>query len=204
MFRPIPVPGLLSIAWKNGSKIRWRSSSRIPTPLSLTTIRKCSPSGSIPQLSRTSSFVYLLAFVNRLLTTFVTASLSMIAVKCSSGQSTVNRLPPCSKVGAKRSLTPSISSWMFCGAKCITRLCCSTLRKSSSWFTSSNSRWALRSITRMSSLPEMAVSPFMIFSSGPIISDTGVRISWAIIVKKFRRASRTSFSFSAFSRSISC
>ena len=46
IFRPMPVPGLLSCAWKKGSKMRWRSSSRMPTPSSLTVMRKCSGIGT--------------------------------------------------------------------------------------------------------------------------------------------------------------
>ena len=71
----------------------------------------------------------------------------------------------------------------------------STLRKSSSWLISSSSRCTLLFITtrlrRVRSLP----SPdFNMVSSGALISERGVRISWAMLVKNPIFASYSSFS----------
>ena len=157
------------------------------------------------QVRITSSFVYLLALVNRLLTNLVIASLSTIAVKFISGYSTVSRAPCWAINGSKRSQTALSSWWIFWEANFIFIPSCSTFRKSSNWFTRNSRRWLLRSIIFRSSrtVAGRGKGDFIIFSRGPMIRDTGVRISWAIVVKNLILASCTSFSLFAFSLFIS-
>ena len=174
-------------------------------PLSVTRIIKVCCSGCTIQVRVTSSFVYLLALVNRLLTSLVTASLSTIAVKSASGYSTVSRAPCWAMKGSKRSQTALSSWWIFWEANFIFIPFCSTFRKSSNWFTRNSRRWLLRSIIFRSSrtVDGRDTGDFIIFSKGPMIRDTGVRISWAIMVKNLILASCTSFSLLAFSLFIS-
>lgn len=61
----------------------------------------------------------------------------------------------------------------------------------------------MRSITCRLSLVCTVPSPdLMIFSSGAVISDSGVRISWAMLVKKLILSSRNFFSLRALTRDL--
>ena len=128
----------------------------------------------------------------------------MTAVKCGSGISILNVMPFCAKVGSKRSVTACSMLQMFCTLNLTTILRFSTLLKSSSWFTNSSSRLALRSmiLRLLRSESESGALVFNNFSNGPMMSDTGVRISWAMVVKNCILEFLTSSSFSSFSFSI--
>lgn len=94
---------------------------------------------------------------------------------------------------------------MFWRVKFSIKAPCSTFRKSRSWFTKWSSRWLLRSIIFKSfrALSGIENPEFMIFSNGPIMSVTGVLISWAIIVKNCILVLYNSFSFAWFNSFIS-
>lgn len=95
-------------------------------------------------------FVYLLALVNRLLTSLVTASLSTIAVKSASGYFTVSR----SMLGDERfeTFTNRFEQLVdILGSKLHFHSFLFHFPEISNWFTRNSRRWLLRSIIFRSS-----------------------------------------------------
>ena len=146
---PIPEPGCVGWApfiWKKASKIRSRISGGMGVPSFFTVIRKMRPSSLTDSIALMYVDEYLIALLNRLLHTFVTASSSTSAITAWSGHSNIIssffRLP----VGTKRLNVLATNTLIFRIFRDNVNALDSILRKSSNWFTNTNNRSVFRSI----------------------------------------------------------